>query len=86
MARGNSGENEGIQRRIVSKLCVFYLKSPGGYERDMVKNKYYGKAIPNSYHFKGWAKQAKPPLFLPHFMGRSSHVKLLLCKPENVRC
>lgn len=53
MARGNSGENEGIQRRIVSKLCVFYLKSPGGYERDMVKNKYYGKAIPNSYHFKG---------------------------------
>lgn len=53
VARGNSGENEGIQRRVVSKLCVFYLKSPGGYERDMVKNKYYGKAIPNSYHFKG---------------------------------
>lgn len=27
-------------------------------------------------------KQVKPPLFLPHFMGRHSHVKLLsLCKP-----
>ena len=42
MARGNSGENEGIQRKIVSKLRVFYLKSPGSYERDMVKNKFYG--------------------------------------------
>lgn len=53
MARGNSGENEGIQRRIVSKLCILYLKSPGNYERDRVKNQFYGKAIPNSYRFKG---------------------------------
>lgn len=43
MARGNSGENEGIQRRIVSKLCIFYLKSPGSYEHDMAKNKFMEK-------------------------------------------
>lgn len=61
-------------------------KLSGNYELDTVKNRLYGKAIPHSYHFKGWAKQTKPSLFLPHFMEKAamSSKLCLLCKPKNM--
>lgn len=63
------------------------MKSSDNYELDMFKKKFYEKAIPNSYHFKSWAKRTKSCVFLLHFMGRSSHMKLhLLCKPKDVHC